>query len=445
METQGEIFMLGYSRWQLFKGLVAAVGVLSIVSLALIYFLPSPPSKVVMATGNKGGVFPYYGQQYREVFARFHIELELRETTGAGENIKLLLDPNSDVEIAFTFGGISDGKHSPGLLSLGTVYNSPYWIFYSSNEPFDRLSQLKGKRIAVGPAGSGTRLTAEQILGKGGVNSETATFLPFAGTAAVEAINAGKIDAIWINGAPDSTSVQSLLQNPKVRIMSLPTAKAFARIFPDLARLELPEGVIDIERNIPPNDVQLIAAPTKVLVRSDLHPEIVQLLLQTMVEVHGGSDTFARVGEFPNSADTEYPVAPAAIDFYKNGPSFMQRHVPLWLSVHAQRAIAVLVAAIALGLPTARLLPLAYNWINRRRLFYWYAQLKKLEASFDASPVNQHSAETQAEIERIEEAVSHIHFPLTFSDQLYNLRSHIDIVRRKITSQGNAPGRVAAE
>ena len=112
----------------------------------------------------------------------------------------------------------------------------------------------------------------------------------------------------------------------------------------------------------------------------------------------------------------------------------MQRHLPLWLSVHAQRAIAVLVTAIALGLPMFRFLPMAYNWLTRRRLFYWYAQLKKLEASFDASPAEQHLARTQAEIERIEEAVSHIRFPLTFSDQLYNLRSHIDIVRRKVAS-----------
>jgi TRAP transporter TAXI family solute receptor len=436
--------MLGYSRWQLFKGLVAAVGVVSIVSLALIYFLPSPPSKVVMATAFKGGVYEYYGRLYREVFARFHIELEVRETGGSVENIKLLLDPNSDVEIAFVNGGISDGKHAPGLLSLGTVFNLPYWMFYSSNEPFDRLSQLKGKRIAVGPAGSATRLTAEQILGKGGVNSETATLLPFVAATAVEALNDGKVDAVWILGSPDSPSVHSLLQNPNVRLMSFPTAEAFTIIFPDLVRLVLPRGVIDIDRNIPPDDVPLMGSTSKVLVRSDVHPEIVQLLLQTMVEVHGGRGIFQRSGEFPNSTDTEYPVAPAAIDFYKNGPSFMQRHVPLWLSAHAQRAIAVLVAAIALGLPTARLLPLAYNWITRRRLFYWYAQLKALEASFD-DPVAKHLSEKQAEIERIEEAVSHIRFPLTFSDQLYNLRSHIEIVRRKIASDGNAPGRVAAE
>ena len=436
--------MLGYSRWQLFKGLAAAVGIASIVSLALIYFFPAPPSKVVMATAFKGGAFDYYGRQYREIFARFHVELELRETAGAAENIKLLQDPNSDVEIALVVGGVSDGKHAPGLLSLGTIFNQPFWIFYSSNEPFDRLSQLKGKRIAVGPMGSGTRLSAEHILGKGGVNSETATLLPFAGTAAVEAMNDGKVDAVWIISAPDATAVQSLLQNPNVRLMSFPIAEAFTIIFPDLVRLVLPRAVIDIDRNIPPNDVPLIGTTAKVLVRGDLHPEIVQLLLQTMVEVHGGRQIFQRSGEFPNSTDTEYPVAPAAIDFYKNGPSFMQRHVPLWLSVHAQRAIAVLVAAIALGLPTARLLPMAYNWITRRRLFYWYAQLKALEASFDG-PMNQQLSDKQAEIERIEQAVSHISFPLTFSDQLYNLRSHIEIVRRKIASHGNAPGRVAAE
>ena len=181
------------------------------------------------------------------------------------------------------------------------------------------------------------------------------------------------------------------------------------------------------------------------LVRSDLHPEIVQLLLQAMVEVHGGSNIFQRPGEFPSGTDVEYAVAPAAIDFYKNGPSFMQRHLPLWLSVHAQRAIAVLVTAIALGLPLFRFLPVAYNWITRRRLFYWYAQLKALEASFDTDLTGKHLAHKQAEIERIEEAVSHIRFPLTFSDQLYNLRSHIDIVRRKVTSQVDAQRRMATD
>ena len=432
--------MLGFSRRQLFKGLAAAIGIPSIVSLALIYFVPATPSKVIMATGPKGSVNEYYGRQYRETFARSNIELELRETAGAAENLKLLLDPKSGVEIAFVIGGVSDGKHAPGLLSLGAIYNTPFWLFYSSSEPIDQLSQFTGKRIAIGPVGNGARLLAEKVLGKAGVSSENATLLPFAASAAVEALENGKVDAVSILGPPDATAVHSLLQNPNARIMNFPEAEAFTIIFPDLVRLVLPQGVIDIKRHIPPHDVPLIGATGKVLVRGDLHPEIVPLMLQAMVEAHGARGIFQRSGEFPNGTDTEYPVAPAATDFYKNGPSYMQRHLPLWLSVHVQRAIAVLVTALAIGYPLFRFMPVAYSWINRRRLFYWYAQLKALEASFDTDLTDKHLARKQAEIERIENAVSHIQFPLTFSDQVYNLRSHIDIVRHKIASFGKAPG-----
>src|SRR5215470_5086899 len=146
----GEIFVLGYSRWQLFKGLAAAVAIASIVSLVLIYFFPAPPSKITMATAFKGSSFEYYGRKYREIFARSNVELELRATAGAVENVKLLQDPKSGVQIGLVLGNVSDGKHAPELLSLGTVYNNPFWLFYSSNDPFDRLSQFKGKRIAAG-------------------------------------------------------------------------------------------------------------------------------------------------------------------------------------------------------------------------------------------------------------------------------------------------------
>ncbi|MGC2823741.1 MAG: TAXI family TRAP transporter solute-binding subunit [Pseudolabrys sp.] len=437
--------MLGSGWSGLFKGLAAVFCIVGIISLALMYFIPAPPSKVVMATAFKGASFEYYGRQYRDIFARFNVKLELRETAGGVENVALLQDPKSGVQIAFVQAGVSDGKHTPGILSLGTVYNQPYWIFYTSTEPLDRLSQLKGKRIAVGPQGSGTRLSAEKILGKGGVNSETATLLPFAGLAAVKALSDKKVDAVWIIGSPDATAVKSFLGNPDVRLLGFPMAEAYTRIFPELVRLVLPKGVVDMDRSIPADDVQLIGTTTKVLVRSDLHPEIVDLLLQTMTETHSGQEIFQRSGEFPNGTDAEYPVAATAIDYYKNGPSYLRRHVPLWLSVYVQRAIAVLVAGVAIGLPLFHYLPLLYKWNMRRRLLYWYGQLKALEASFDASPSDKHLLEKQIEIERIEDAVSRIRFPLTFTDQLYNLRSHVDIVRRKIASHANAHERMAAE
>jgi len=427
---------------KVFGAIILAIGV---ISLALSHFIPAPPSKVAMGTAFKGASFEYYGRQYRDILARSHVELELRETAGAVENIKLLQDAKSGVQVTFVTAGVSDGKHAPGLLSLGTAYNQPMWIFYSAQQSFDRLSQLKGKRIAVGPEGSATRLSAEKILGKGGINSQTAQLLPLAGNAAAEALHKGNVDAVWIIGSPEATAVKTMLGAPDVKLLSFPLAEAFTRIYPDLIKLVLPKGVIDIDAGVPPEDVPLIGTTVKVLVRSDLHPEIVQLLLQAMVETHSGAEIFQRPGEFPNAIDTEYPVAPTAIDFYRNGPSFLQRHLPLWLTVHVQRAIAVLVAAVAVGLPLLHYLPMLYKWSARRRLLYWYGQLKALEASFDANTSDRHLAEKRAEIERIEDAVSRIRFPLTFTDQLYDLRSHIDVVRRKIAARANAFGRIAAE
>jgi len=229
------------TRWQFVKASVV-VGVIGIASLALIYFIPAPPSKVVMATAFKGASFEYYGRQYREIFAHSHVELELRETAGAVENLKLLQDRTADVQIAFVTGGLSDSRHTPGVLSLGTVYDQPFWIFYPANERLDQLPQLKGKRIAVGPEGSATRHTAEQVLGRAGVNSQTATLLPFAGDAADKALQDRQVDAVWIIGVPEATAVQSFLRNPNVRPMSFPMSEAFTRIFPDLARMTLPQG-----------------------------------------------------------------------------------------------------------------------------------------------------------------------------------------------------------
>jgi TRAP transporter TAXI family solute receptor len=440
----GRNFIMGFTRWQIFKALTAVVVIGSAVWLALIYFIPTLPSKVVMATAFKGASFEYYGRQYQEIFARSHVQLELRETAGAVENLKLLQDRNAGVQIAFVTGGLSDAKHAPGVLSLGTVYDQPFWIFHSANWQIDQLAQLKGKRIAVGPVGSATRYMAEQVLGKGGVNYETATLLPFAGSAAEKALKDGEVEAVWIIGVPEATAVQSFLRDPNVRPMNFPMADAFTRVFPDLARMTLPQGTVDIERVIPSSDVQLIGTKAKVLIRSDLHPEIVQLLLRTMKEVHGGSDLFHRSGEYPNGSDSEYPVAATAIEFYKNGPSFMQRHLPLWLSVHVQRAIAVLLTGAAIGLPLLHFVPQAYNWMTRRRLFYWYAELRALEASFGTATSHKHLIQQLAEIERIEDSLSKIHFPLTFADQVYTLRSHINIVRQKIASRLRYTGQVAA-
>jgi TRAP-type uncharacterized transport system substrate-binding protein len=427
--------MWGFSRRRLFKWLVATLCIVGAVSFALTYFFPAPPSTVTIGTAFKGASYDYYGQRYRDRFARAHVKLELRETAGALENLKLLLDPNSGVQIAFMNGGVSNGTLAPGLLSLGLVYYQPYWIFYTSTEPIERLSQIKGKRIAVGPQGSATRFSAESVLGRGGITSETATLLPFAGEKAVKALDEDKVDVVWIIGAPDATAVQSLLRNPRVKLMSFPMAEALSRLYPDLVRLVLPQGVVDLDKIVPPNDVPLIGSTTRILVRDNLHPQIIALLLKTLVEEHGGPGIFQRSGEFPNANDVEYPVAAGAIDFYKNGPSFLQRHLPLWLTVHVQRAIALLVTAIAIGFPLFNYMPKVYMWFVRENMSKLYRHLRRIEKTLQTEITAPQVVALQGDLEQIDQTASHLWIPIRHSSLLFSLKVHINLMRTRLASR----------
>jgi TRAP-type uncharacterized transport system substrate-binding protein len=426
--------MLGLGWSGPLKGLAAILCALGVISLALIYFFPTPPSKIAMATSViKGTTYDYYAQRYRERFARANVKLEFRESPGSVETLSLLQDAVSGVQFAFMYGGTWDGEHTPGLLSMGLIYNNPFWVFYSSAEPFDRLSQLKGKRIAVGPPGTAVRQAAERVLGTDGVTAETATFLPIAGSAAVEALRDGKVDAYWIASAPESPAVQTMLRMPNVRLMNFARAEALTRIFPDLVRLTLPQGVFDIAANIPPNDVTLIATTVRILIRDDLHPQTVSLLLQILIKEHGGPGIFQRAGEFPTQTDPEYPVAASVTDFYKNGPSLLQRYLPLWLTVHVQRAIAVLVTAIAIGIPLFNFAPKIYRWFLQDRMRKLYRRLRVVEKEMQKKLTAPQLAALQADLEAIDQASEIL--PMRHSEVFFGLKRDIDSTRAHLASR----------
>jgi len=421
--------MLGLGRHWL-KGLFAILFILGISWLVLDYFIPTPPSKITIATGPKGTTLDYFGERYREGFARAGIEVVLRETAGGLENFRLIHDRNSGVDIAQTPGGISDSSQAPELLSFGLVLNVPLWIFYSSAESLDGLPQLKGKRIAVGPEGSAVRHEAERILGKANINSKTATLLPYGGDAAVNALNDGKVDAVFILSAPDAPAIRASLKNPRFRLMDFPTAEAFTRIFPDLVRLILPKGVIELDPINPPSDVTLVGVTSKVLVRDDLHPAIVQLMAKILKEEHNKPGLFQRAGKFPTSVDPEYPVSQIAIDYYKNGPSLLQEYLPFWMSIYARRMIAFLVAMLAIVFPVFSFAPRLYRWFVQEQLRKLYRRLRIVENALQAELTPAKIDALQSELADIDRATGVV--SMQNSDLYFTLRYHLDRARSRL-------------
>lgn len=371
--------MLGIGRWHLFMGLFALFCAVGAVSLALIYFFPAPPSTFTIATGAKNQTYEAIGKRYQEILAGSHVGVELRLTNGAVDNIKLLNDPTSGIKVGIVQGGISDRDRSPDLLSLGLVNYQIYWIFHRAAETLDDLRQLKGKRIAVGPQGSGQRVTTEKILGISGVNSENSKLLSLTTQEADKALNDDEIDALFLPIALDAPILLTLLKNPRLRPMSFTEAEAVTRIFPFLVKLVLPRAVIDFEGIVPATDLTLIATPNLVLVRKDIHPALIELLAQAIVAAHGKPGIFEKAREFPKVTDPEYPMAEGAVDFYKNGPSFLNKYLPLWIVTHFQRLLALLVATVAIGYPVFDFAPKAYEWFLKQLLRKLYRGLRAIE------------------------------------------------------------------
>ncbi|MGB8631761.1 MAG: TAXI family TRAP transporter solute-binding subunit, partial [Xanthobacteraceae bacterium] len=305
------------------------------------------------------------------------------------------------------------------------------WLFYRGTGTLDYLTQLKGKRIGVGPEG----VVTTHVLDAAGVNSQSATLLPFTGSAAVEALLDGQVDAIFLALASESSIIQPLVRDPNVRLMSVSETDALTRIFPYLVRLVLPQGVIDLEHNIPPNDVNLIGTTNAVVVREDLHPAIIDLLAKTLVEVHSGAGIFQRVGEFPTQTDPEFAMANGAREFYKNGPSYLNKYLSYGTVSLIKKIIAVILSCALVLVPFSRIVPNLSTWVVRDRMRDLYRRLRLVEAEMQTNLTAAQLDALQSDLDRIEQSANHLGVPIRHSDLFFELKTHINLVRQRLGSR----------
>lgn len=403
---------------------------------ATLYLLPPPQRTLVISTGAATGAYHTFGQGYQAALSRSGIRTELQPTAGSIENLQRLRDARSGVLAALLQGGIADEKTAPGLLSLGGMFLEPVWIFYRSSEAVDGFGQLKGRRVSVGPEGSGTRALAQALLSVAQLNGGNTELLPITGAAARDALLAGTIDAMFAVAAAETPLIQGMLRNPQLKVMSIAQADALTRLFPYLTQVVLPQGVVSLENNIPPSDVKLVAAVASLVVREDLHPALVAQLAQAAAGVHSGANWFQRPGQFPMASDSAFPMSPDAVRFYRSGPPFLQRYLPFWLANFVERTAVLLLPLFTIAFPIVKGGPAIYSWNIRRRLQNWYARLQRLEANMLKMQVSPEAlAARRKELDEIEAGVGAVRVPKAFAQQFYLLREHIEFVRTKLASK----------
>jgi uncharacterized protein len=425
--------MFGLRRSSLFKVLIAIFFVVGIASLALIHFFPAPPSTITIATSLAGDHYQALGSRYQGILAGSDVEVQLRQTNGAKENLSLLNDPNSGVQIGFMQGGISNSRLAPDLLSLGRIDHQIFWLFYPAGDKLTDLTQLKGKRIALAAEGSGDRAVCEKILAVAGVNFDNTILLSHAPRDAVKALDDGTVDALFLNFSLDAPILHALLEGPQYRLMNITEAEALTRIFPYLVQLVLPRGTIDLGRKIPATDITLISTTNVVLVRKEIHPAIIDLLAQAISKAHSVPGFFQKVGDFPTLTDPEYPIAQSALDFYKNGPSLLNRYFPFWIVPHVQRLLAVLLAGGAIIYPLVSFAPKLFQWFVQDRMRKLYNRLRVVEKAMQPRLTAPQLVALQTDLENIDRMAGIL--PMRHSELFFSLKRDIDSTRTYLASR----------
>ena len=403
-----------------------------------------PPRHIVLASGLEDGLLHQYAKRYIEILARSGVTVKERITNGPGDNLRLLQDSHSGVDIGFTQGGIAKFPEANNVMMLASLYYVPMWIFYRRTDTLNHVNELRNRRVAVGVAGSGARSLGESVFALNGLTSDNTAMQPLSNSAALLALRSGEVDAaIFVDGA-ENPAIWTALHDPALNLLSYSKADAYRRRLNFITTLTLPPGVIDLANNIPEKEVDLIGTKEMLAARDGFHPALIHLLVDAAREIHGKQGLFEEAGEFPGTTQVDLRVSTDADQHKRFGRSFLYQHLPFWVAALAERAIIILLPLAAILFPLFHYLPQFVRWHVRSRVYRWYGELALLERDIAVHTGTLPIGKWLADLERIERAVARIHTPAGFASEAYTLREHIGLVRRAIIARDNVlPGTVA--
>ena len=407
--------------------LVSLVGWLTFTMLQ-----PAPPDTLVILSGPDGSSFQSTAEKYKKIISAHGVKVKVVTTDGSDENLQLLMNKKVQADVALVQNGLADKEELQSLVSLGTLYVQPILVFYRANHLIDQVTQFKGKRVAIGPEGSGTNILAKKIFEANELKPTEVNLIDMDGDDAIEAIKAKKVDAIFImSELIRGKKVRELMAEPGIKLMSFSQADGYVRKLHFLSRLKAPEGSFHLGRNLPPTDIELIGTPVELIARENLHPAISDLLIAAAKEVHSKPGLFRNANEFPTATQRDFPLSEDAKRYYTSGSPFLYKRLPFWLASLMDRLLLLMLPLLIVIVPASRLLAPLYRWRIRSRLYRWYGVLMKIEREMAKNNADLDVEKIKTTLEEIEIAVNAMVMPLAYADQLYVLREHIAMVKQR--------------
>jgi len=407
-------------------GLAAAVWLLDL----------APPKQLTFAAGRPGGAYYDLAERYRRILARDGIEMTILGTAGSVENAAALVDGRADA--GFLQGGVDPPPDAP-VNALAATFLEPLWVMHGGSLaiPADP-AEWQGLDVAAGEPGGGTRFVVEAVIRALDLAPEANTLLPVGGGAAAEALLAGEVDAALFVAPVGAPYLQPLFADAGITAASIRDAEALVRRLPFVKRADIPPAGFDYADRNPPRQIDLIAMVGRLVAQSDLHPSLVDRLVNAARRVHGGRDLITAEGEFPSTAGVAMPLNAQAANMLSGPPSPLYRFLPYWVVAQINSFALLLVPVLVLLFPLLRAVPGLYQWRMRSRVYRYYLELREIDtvamAGSDAAALDG----LERRLDRIERDLVAVRLPVRFREYAYTMRVHIDLVRRKIAERRRA-------
>lgn len=389
-----------------------------------------PPKAVRIATGAKNGAYYSFAQQYARLLASDGIVLEVVPTAGSVENFELL--KKGEVSLALVQSGSASPDDKQRLQSLGSLFLEPVWIASRVQKPIKRFSELKGRRVAVGAAGSGTHLLATQLLAASGATEANTTLIRGDSGEATAALSQGTIDAAFFVASATSPLIRSLLEQPDVELVDFDRSAAYGQLFSFLTPVTLAEGVLNLERNIPRRDTAMLAVSANLAATKDLHPSLIPALLNTVTKVHRYGGVLEQKRQFPSVDFVDLPLNEDARRYIASGPTFLFRWLPYGWAVLLDRLKILVLPFLALLIPLFRIAPPLYNWRIRSKIYRWYGAVREIDLAVQKNDKRIDAQSLLNRLTELEREVASVSVPLSYTGELYNLRLHIGLLQDKL-------------
>lgn len=407
-----------------------------IILTGVVFFIQSaPPTELTITSGPQGSIFHGIAIKYQKALGKNGIKVNVLESKGSLENLSRIFEKETKIDLALVQSGSEEeGKKYRRLVSLGGISYQPLFFFYRG-KPIERLTEMKGKTIAIGAEGSGARKLALKILKLNGI-SEGPNLVTLKGEEESKALLENKIDAAFLMGEDASLEViRTLLNTDGINLMNFNNANAYVRKIDILHKLEVPEGVLNFEKNIPNHNITLMGPMVELIATKGLHPALSDMILDAATEIHGNAGIFKKRDEFPMAAENTIRLSEDAERFYKSGKGFLYRYLPFWLASLVNRILVSFLPMLIVLIPAVRSIPAIFRWIGQLRIRRRYRALLKLEEKFLYENDMEKLKELFTQFENIEKDVQRMRVKAIFADQFYRLRSHIDYVRRAMVSR----------